>query len=146
MAKKAILVKRVETLEKWIRENEDVGGAGGILETFIYLLNANRKMGQDMQQLQGVFGTHRSLSERFMNENELIEEWNTFVKNVEEEEQNNASQEQSPEKVDVRKEAKDGKKVGEKDSKRGKPSKKSEKKFSFTLRSSSYRNSNISLL
>jgi len=106
MAKKAVLNKRVEALEKWVQKNEDTGGAGGILETFVYLLNSNRRLGNDVQQVQGMFNQNRDLMGRFMNENELIEDWNEFVANLENE------------KNDASEQAEDGKGLGKEDPKK----------------------------
>ena len=113
MAKKAVLNKRVEALEKWVQKNEDTGGAGGILETFVYLLNSNRRLGNDVQQVQGMFNQNRDLMGRFMNENELIEDWNEFVatkeKNVTKEQQTDGEGlgEEDPEEGEASEESKE---------------------------------------
>ena len=106
MAKKAVLNKRVEALEKWVQKNDDTGGAGGILDTFVYLLNSNRRLGSEHQQIQNMFNQQRGLMESFMNENELIEDWNEFVANLENE------------KNDASEQAEDGKGLGKEDPKK----------------------------
>jgi len=63
-----------------------------------------------------MFNQNRDLMGRFMNENELIEEWNEFVANLEKEK--NAVQEQETESVDAREQAEDGKGLGEEDPKK----------------------------
>jgi uncharacterized membrane protein len=60
----------------------------------------------------------------FLNENELMEKWNEYIM----EKENNAVQEQSPEEIPSLTEAEDGEEVGEEDTKGKKPSKEEKSK------------------
>ena len=112
------LKKRIKTLEEWVDENEAIAGPEGTLDTINYLI-AGRKQAEGMQnhlnQLQQYL-------QGFLNENELMEKWNEYIM----EKENNAVQEQSPEEIPPRKEAEDGEEVGEEDSEGSEASEESE--------------------
>ena len=114
------LKKRIKTLEEWVDENEAIAGPEGTLDSINYLI-AGRKQAEGMQnhlnQLQQYL-------QGFLNENELMEKWNEYIM----EKENNAVQEQSPEKVPPLEEAEDGEEVGEEDTKGKKPSKEEKSK------------------
>jgi hypothetical protein len=101
------LKKRIRTLEDWVDENEAIGGPEGTLDTFNYLISRNRQA----EQMQGHLNQLQQYLQMFLQENELMDKWNEFIQ-----ERENAVQEQSPEEVPPRKEAEDGKEVGEEDS------------------------------
>ena len=112
------LKKRIKTLEEWVDENEATGGPEGTLDTINYLI-AGRKQAEGMQnhlnQLQQYL-------QGFLNDNELMEKWNEYIM----EKENNAVQEQSPEEIPPREEAEDGEEVGEEDSEGSEASEESE--------------------
>ena len=112
------LKKRIKTLEEWVDENEATGGPEGTLDTINYLIAGRKQAGgmqnhlnQLQQYLQG-----------FLNENELMEKWNEYIK----EKENNAVQKQTTEEVPPLKEAEDGEEVGEEDSEGSEASEESE--------------------
>ena len=100
------LKKRIKTLEEWVDENEAIAGPEGTLDTINYLI-AGRKQAEGMQnhlnQLQQYL-------QGFLNDNELMEKWNEYIM-----EKENADDKHSPEKMDAREQAEDGKEVGEED-------------------------------
>ena len=97
MANVERLTKRVKTIEKWIEENEDIGGPQGTLETFNFLINEARRSGNHGQQMQQQFTQFRELAFEFFQKKELQEDWDKFL-----EEKENAVQEQETESVPVR--------------------------------------------
>ena len=112
------LKKRIKTLEEWVDENEAIGGPEGTLDTVNYLISRQRQaegMQQHLNQLQQYL-------QGFLNENELMEKWNEYIM----EKENNAVQEQSPEEIPPLEEAENGEEVGEKDSEGSKTSEESE--------------------
>ena len=123
MANLQRLTERVKKMEEWVKENEDMGGPQGTLETFNFLVNETRMSAQMRTQMEQQINNLRSLAFEFIQQHELTDEWNEFLK--EKEEENNAVQEQSPEEVPTLTEAEDGEEVGEEDSEGKKPSKKS---------------------
>ena len=126
MANLQRLTERVKKMEDWVKENEDMGGPQGTLETFNFLVNETRMSAQVRTQMEQQINNLRSLAFEFIQQHELTEEWNEFLK--EKEEENKAVQEQSPEEVPTLTEAEDGEEVGEEDTKGKKPSKEEKSK------------------
>ena len=122
MANVQRLTKRVKDLEEWTKANEMTGGPNGILEAFAFMVGEMRMAAQMRMQAEQNFNGLRSTTFEFIQQHELTEEWNEFLK-----EKENAVQEQSPEEVPALTEAEDGEEVGEEDTKGKKPSKKSNK-------------------
>ena len=123
MANVQRLTKRVNELEEWVKENEMMGGPQGTLDTFNFLINEARTAGQIRMQMEQNFNQIRSMAFEFIQQHELTDEWNEFLK-----EKENAVQEQSPEEVPSLTEAEDGEEVGEEDTKGKKPSKEEKSK------------------
>ena len=108
MASNERLTKRVKKIEDWVKENEELGGPKGILDTVVVLINSARDaqnnaqaVGMNMQRLQGLLN-------EFLAEQELGEEWNKFL-----EEKENAVQEQQTEEVSVQEQAEGGEEASE---------------------------------
>ena len=120
MANVQRLTKRVKDLEEWTKENEMTGGPQGILETFNFLVNETRMSAQMRMQTEQSFHGLRSAAFEFIQQHDLTDEWNEFLK-----ERENAVQEQSPEEVPSLTEAEDGEEVGEEDSEGSETSKES---------------------
>jgi hypothetical protein len=121
MANVQRLTKRVKDLEEWTKENEMTGGPQGILDTFVFLVNETRMSMQMRTQINQQVQNLRALAFEFIEQHELTEEWNDFLKEKEE----NAVQEQSPEEVPSLTEAEDGEEVGKEDSEGSETSKES---------------------
>ena len=95
------LKKRIETLEKWVDDNEAVAGPEGTLDTFNYMVTKLRhadQMQAHLNQLQGYL-------QEYLNETESMDQWNEFIQTRERE---NAVQVPSPEEVPLQEEAKSG--------------------------------------
>ena len=122
MANVQRLTKRVKDLEEWTKENEMTGGPNGVLDAFAFMVSEMRVAAQMRMQTEQNFNGLRSAAFEFIQQHELTDEWNEFLK-----EKENAVQEQSPEEVPSLAEAEDGEEVGEEDTKGKKPSKKSNK-------------------
>ena len=123
MANVQRLTKRVNELEEWVKENEMMGGPQGTLDPFNFLINEARTAGQIRMQMEQNFNQIRSMAFEFIQQHELTDEWNEFLK-----EKENAVQEQSPEEVPSLAEAEDGEEVGEEATKESKPSKEEKSK------------------
>ena len=121
MANVQRLTKRVKDLEEWVKENAMTGGPQGILDTFTFLINETRMSAQLRTRMEQQVNNLRKLTFEFIQQHELIEEWNEFLKEKEE----NAVKEQSPEEMDALPEAEDGEEVGEEDSEGSETSKES---------------------
>ena len=108
MASNERLTKRVKKIEDWVKENEDMGGPKGYLDTIVALINSTRdaqnqanNIGMNMQRLQ-------ALLNEFLVEQELGEEWNQFLEDKE-----NAVQEQQTEEVSVQEQAESSEEASE---------------------------------
>ena len=120
MANLQRLTKRVNEMEEWIKENELTGGPQGVLDAFVLMVNETRAATNMRQQAVQQMNNLRALAFEFIEQHELTEEWNEFLK-----EKENAVQEQATEEVPPLEEAKDGEEVGEEDSEGSETSKES---------------------
>ena len=91
-------------MEDWVKENESMGGPQGILDTMSFLINETRMAAQIRAQTQAQIENLRGLAFEFIQQHELTEEWNDFLKEKEE----NAVQEQQTEEIPVQEEAESG--------------------------------------
>ena len=114
------LKKRIKTLEEWVDENEAIAGPEGTLDTINYLISGRKQS----DQMQAHLNQLQQYLQGFLNDNELMDKWNEYIM----EKENNAVQEQSPEEIPSLTEAEDGEEVGEKDTKGKKPSKEEKSK------------------
>ena len=103
MASNERLTKRVKKIEDWVAENEEMGGPKGYLDTMVAMYQGNVQASQQMRQLDMQFQQLRAYAFEFIEENELSEEWNEFLK-----EKDNAVQEQQAEEVPLQEETESG--------------------------------------
>jgi peptidoglycan hydrolase CwlO-like protein len=103
MANLQRLTERVKKMEEWVKENENTGGPQGTLETFNFLVNETRMSAQMRTQMEQQINNLRGLTFEFIQQHELTEEWNEFLK-----EKEDAVQEQSAEEVPLQEEAESG--------------------------------------
>jgi len=108
MANVERLTKRVKKVEKWIEENDEMGGPQGVLETMSFLVNEARGQGQQALNWKNQFEQFRGLVFEFFKENEMEAKWDTFLG-----EKENAVQEQQAEEVPLQEEAEDSKETSE---------------------------------
>ena len=124
MANVQRLTKRVKDLEEWVKENDATGGPQGVLDTFTFLINETRMSAQVRTQMEQQVNNLRQLAFEFIQQHELTEEWNEFLKEKEE----NAVQEQATEEVPAREASEDSEEVGEEDPEGSETSKEDSKK------------------
>ena len=99
-------------MEDWVKENDMTGGPQGILETFTFLINEARMAAQGRMQIEQSFQQMRAFSFEFIQQHELTDEWNEFLK-----EKEDAVQKQATEEIPALTEAEDGEEVGKEDTK-----------------------------
>jgi chemotaxis regulatin CheY-phosphate phosphatase CheZ len=95
MANVERLTKRVKEMEEWIGEN----GSGPTLDNFNYLLDMLRQASGQAMEMQRNFNTQRQLLGDYLQAKELIEDWDSWLK-----EKDNAEQEKQTEEESVQKE------------------------------------------
>ena len=103
MANNERLTKRVKKIEEWVAENEEMGGPKGYLDTMVAMYQGNVQASQQMRQLDMQFQQLRAYAFEFIEENELSDEWNDFLK-----EKDTAVQEQQAEEVPLQEETESG--------------------------------------
>ena len=108
MANNERLTKRVKKIEKWVAENEEMGGPQGYLDTMVLLINETRRSQNNHAQLTQSFNRLKGLLDEFLVENDMGEEWNQFLEDKE-----NAVQEQQTEEVSVQEQAESSEEVSE---------------------------------
>ena len=106
MANNERLTKRVKKIEEWVAENEEMGGPKGYLDTIVSMYQGNMQASQQLRQQDAQFQQLRAYAFEFIEENELSDEWNDFLK-----EKDNAVQEQQAEEVSVQEEAESSEEV-----------------------------------
>ena len=99
MANNERLTKRVKKIEEWVAENEEMGGPKGYLDTMVAMYQGNVAAQNRVHQIDQQFQQLRTFAFEFIEENELSEEWNEFLK-----EKDNAVQEQQAEEVPLQEE------------------------------------------
>ncbi len=102
------LTKRVNDLEKWIKENETTGGPQGTLDTFVFLLNGMKNAQAQSKEINRQLQQLRAYAFEFIEVNKLGDEWNEFLK-----EKDNAVQEQQTEEDAVQEEAESSEEASE---------------------------------
>ena len=103
MANNERLTKRVKKIEEWVAENENMGGPKGYLDTMVAMYQGNMQASQQLRQIDMQFQQLRAYAFEFIEENELSDEWNDFLK-----EKDNAVQEQQAEEVPLQEETESG--------------------------------------
>tara|TARA_R100001594_G_scaffold146609_1_gene198248 strand:- start:99 stop:425 length:327 start_codon:yes stop_codon:yes gene_type:complete len=99
MANVERLTKRLEKMEKWVADN----GSGNTMDNYNWLINTVRNAQNTITQLSQQEKNFKNLVFEWMNEKELGEDWNEWIK-----EKENAVQEQQTEEVPVQEQAESG--------------------------------------
>jgi predicted RNase H-like nuclease (RuvC/YqgF family) len=116
--------KRMNEVEAWIKNFERGEGPKQTMDNMNWLLSQCRSMGDNMQQLEQNYQQvsmgmqqNAQLVDRFMEENDMVREWQAFLAELEKQmqEETNAVQEQETESLDAQEQAGDGEKMGEGD-------------------------------
>ena len=102
MANLKRLTQRVEKMEKWISENGD----SDTMANMHYLIQSVRQAGEMLQNEQQNSHNFRNLIFEWMNERELGDDWNEYIK-----EKENAVQESKTKEVPVQEQAEDSEEV-----------------------------------
>ena len=69
------LKKRIETLEKWVDDNEAVAGPEGTLDTFNYLISRVKRA----DEMQAHLNQLQQYLQQYLNETESMDQWNEFI-------------------------------------------------------------------
>ena len=115
------LEKRLENVEKWLKEFEKGTGPAQTMDNMNFLVGQTRIIGEQMQnmqqqnmELQNILQDNGTMLQEFLEEQDAVLDWQGFVSKKHEERQN-ALQESETESLDVQEQAEDGEEVGEGD-------------------------------
>ena len=117
MAKIERLNKRVKKIEEWMKENEEMGGQKGYLDTMVSLYHDAATSQRQAAMVNDNFNRLKAFNNEFLASKELGEEWNKFL------EEKDAVQKQSTEEVPIRDESETSEEVSEEDAKGDKTTK-----------------------
>tara|TARA_R100001594_G_scaffold19093_1_gene37229 strand:- start:115 stop:483 length:369 start_codon:yes stop_codon:yes gene_type:complete len=121
MANMKRVEKRLENVEAWVKEFEKGTGPAQTMENLNWLVGQSRMLGDRLQQaeaaiqqLQGALESNNQILQSFLDENDMVQQWQMYVEKVQKEAED-ALQESETESLDVQEQAEDGKEVGEGD-------------------------------
>ena len=112
--------KRLNDVEKWIKEFENNSGPAQTMDNMNFLVTQTRQLGERMhgadnhiEELRNALEQNNTVLQQFLESNDLVKDWQLYLKEITPEE--DAVQEQSTETLDVQEEAGDGEEMGEGD-------------------------------
>ena len=115
--------KRMNVVEEWVKDFEKGTGPAQTLDNLNWLVGQCRTMGAQMQQmgqqnqeLMTQLQQNHQLLQEFLDEKELVMDWQIFVE-AKQKEAEDAVQEQETESMDVQEQAGDGEEMGKGDPK-----------------------------
>ena len=121
MANMKRVEKRLENVEAWVKEFEKGTGPAQTMENLNWLVGQSRMLGDRLQQaeaaiqqLQGALESNNQILQSFLDENDMVQQWQMYVEKVQKEAED-ALQESETESLDVQEQTKDGEEVGEGD-------------------------------
>ena len=114
--------KRLENVEAWLKNFEKGTGPAQTMENLNWLVGQSRMLGDRLQQaegavgeLQGVLEQNNKILQAFLDENDMVKDWQMYVEKLQKEAEENAVQESEAESMDAQEQAEDGEEVGEGD-------------------------------
>ena len=114
--------KRLENVEARLKNFEKGTGPAQTMENLNWLVGQSRMLGDRLQQaegavgeLQGVLEQNNKILQAFLDENDMVKDWQMYVEKLQKEAEENAVQESEAESMDAQEQAEDGEEVGEGD-------------------------------
>ena len=115
------LEKRMNDVEAWVKDFNKGQGPAQTMDNLNWLVGQTRNLGdrlsgieQQAVQMQNALEQNAKIVERFVEENDLVGQWQAFLAELQKE-QEDAVQEQETESLDVQEQAGDGEEMGEGD-------------------------------
>ena len=122
MANMKRLEKRLENMEKWAKALEQGSGPAQTMENMNWLVGQTRMLGDRLTQaeqavgeLQGAMQQNNEILQQFLDNHDMVKDWQVYIEELQKEAEENAVQEQETESLDAQEQAEDGEKVGEGD-------------------------------
>ena len=121
MANMKRLEKRLENVEKWLKEFEKGTGPAQTMDNMNFLVGQTRMIGEQLQsmqkqnmEMQNILQENGIMLQEFLENEDMVLAWQGFISKKNEERQD-ALQESETESLDAQEQAEDGKEVGEGD-------------------------------
>ena len=121
MANMERLEKRLENVEKWLKDFEKGTGPAQTMDNMNFLVGQTRMIGEQLQsmqkqnmEMQNILQENGIMLQEFLENEDMVLAWQGFISKKNEERQD-ALQESETESLDAQEQAEDGKEVGEGD-------------------------------
>ena len=121
MANMKRLEKRLENVEKWLKDFEKGTGPAQTMDNMNFLVGQTRMIGEQLQsmqkqnmEMQNILQENGIMLQEFLENEDMVLAWQGFISKKNEERQD-ALQESETESLDAEEQAEDGKEVGEGD-------------------------------
>jgi|TARA_R100001143_G_C3347625_1_gene127720 hypothetical protein len=120
MANMKRIEKRLETVEAWVKEFEKGAGPAQTLDNLNWLVGQSRMLGERnaqhesmVTQLQQALQSNNEILQKFLEENDMVLDWQGYLEVISKEREEHALQEQETESLSAQEQAEDGEEVGE---------------------------------
>ena len=121
MANMKRLEKRLENVEKWLKDFEKGTGPAQTMDNMNFLVGQTRMIGEQLQsmqkqnmEMQNILQENGIMLQEFLENEDMVLAWQGFISKKNEERQD-ALQESETESLDAQEQDEDGKEVGEGD-------------------------------
>ena len=121
MANMKRLEKRLENVEKWLKDFVKGTGPAQTMDNMNFLVGQTRMIGEQLQsmqkqnmEMQNILQENGIMLQEFLENEDMVLAWQGFISKKNEERQD-ALQESETESLDAQEQAEDGKEVGEGD-------------------------------
>ncbi len=109
-------------VEAWVKDFNNSQGPKQTMDNLNWLVGQTRQLGDRLQQteeqamgMQNALQQNSQIVQTFMEQNELVHDWQAYVEELQKEANENAVQESETESMDAQEQAKDGEEMGEGD-------------------------------
>ena len=109
-------------VEAWVKDFNNSQGPKQTMDNLNWLVGQTRQLGdrlsateQQAMQMQNAMQQNAQIVEKFVEDNELVREWQAYLAELQKEAEQDAVQESETESLDVQEQAEDGEEVGEGD-------------------------------
>ena len=109
-------------VEAWVKDFNAGQGPAQTMDNLNWLVGQTRMLGDRLQQtenqameMQSAIQQNGEIVNKFIEENELVQDWQAYLAELQKEAEANAVQESETESLDVQEQAEDGEEVGEGD-------------------------------
>jgi len=116
------LEKRMNEVEDWVKDFNAGQGPAQTMDNLNWLVGQTRMLGDRLRetenqamQMQEAIQQNGEIVNKFIEDNELVQDWQAYLAELQKEAEENAVQESETKSLDVQEQAEDGEEVGEGD-------------------------------